>query len=297
MNPDFPLQLIHRGKVRDSYRIDKDKRLIIVSNRISAFNKNLSNEIPHKGAVLNLLSAFWFDKTRDIIPNHSIEVIDDYASVVREAQPIRVEMVVRKYLTGWIAREYEKGQRKFSDVILPGGMKKNQAFETPVLTPTTKDKDDKIITRAEILRRNLTDRKTYEHMKETALNLFDEASRYLLERGIILVDTKYEFGLWNGRLILIDEIHTPDSSRFWDANDYRKSPESAEQIDKEFVRQWMLARRKNGQLPTTLPETIVRETSKRYLEIYKRITGSDYSPEPGNAYERIAKKLKQKGWL
>ncbi len=296
------LYKIHAGKVRDSIRIDKQKRLIVVTDRISAFNKNLVNAIPLKGGILNSLTNFWFNKTRHIIDNHLIEQIDENVSMVKEAQPIRVEMIVRAYLTGSMWRGYQKGKRIFSGVKIDEGLKKNQKFANPILTPTTKDKDDTEITEQEIIERGLADKDVYQLMKQKALELFDFGSKYLLERGIILVDTKYEFGLIDGKLILIDEIHTPDSSRFWDKNDYEKSPENAEQIDKEFVRQWMLAHKKDGKVPEKLPKNIVEETSKRYSEIYKIITGKEYKggnlPVKTRVYHNLLrKKLIKPGYV
>ncbi len=296
------LEKIHAGKVRDSIRIDDQSRMIVVTDRISAFNKNLKNAIPFKGGVLNTLTNYWFDKTAHIIDNHLIEQIDDNISIVKEANPIRVEMIVRAYLTGSMWRGYQAGKRVFSGVEVPDGLHKNQAFPAPILTPTTKDKDDTEITEEEIIHRKLVDAKTYQLMKQKALELFDFGSKYLAERGIILVDTKYEFGLVNGKLILIDEIHTPDSSRFWDKKDYEKSPENAEQIDKEFVRQWMLQHKINGQVPDVLPEAVILETSKRYKEIFKIITGKEYTGShlPVKAriyYNLLRKKLIKPGYI
>jgi len=271
------LKKIHAGKVRDSIRIDDKSRMIVVTDRISAFNKNLINAIPHKGGVLNSLTNFWFAKTKHIIDNHLLEQIDENISIVKEADPIRVEMIVRGYLTGSMWRGYQAGQREFSGVKVPDGLTKNQKFPEPLLTPTTKDKDDTEITEAEIIHRGLVDKDTYQQMKQKALALFDFGSKFLAERGIILVDTKYEFGLIDGKLILIDEIHTPDSSRFWDKSDYEKDPEKAEQIDKEFVRQWMLHNKIDGKVPDALPDDVIAETSKRYKEIYKIITGQEFA--------------------
>ena len=270
------LKTLHNGKVRDSIRIDKKTRMIVVSDRISAFNKNSQTPIPEKGAILNSITNFWFEKTRHIIDNHFIKQIDPNISLVKEANPIRVEMIVRAYLTGSMWRGYEQGQRVFSGVTVPDGLTKNEAFPTPILTPTTKDKYDTEITEEEIIKRKLVSKKVYQKMKEKALELFQVGSDHLAEQGIILVDTKYEFGLLGKKLILIDEIHTPDSSRFWRAEDYEKNPVKAEQIDKEFVRQWLLKNKKNGQVPDQLPAKVVEETSRRYKDIYQLITGKEF---------------------
>jgi phosphoribosylaminoimidazole-succinocarboxamide synthase len=265
--------LIHRGKVRDSFQIDAQTRLIVVTDRISAFNKKIKTPIPHKGAVLNTLANFWFDKTQHILPNHLIRTIHPNMSLVHEAQPIRVEMVVRGYLAGSMWRAYSQGKRSFSGVELPDGMTKNQAFAEPILTPTTKDDDDLEVTEAQIYELGLVEPAIYQQMKAKALELFRMGSQFLATKGIILVDTKYEFGLLNGQLILIDEIHTPDSSRFWDAEAYAIHPQQVEQIDKEFVRLWLLDNQVDGEIPTKLPSEVVTETSRRYLDIYQRITG------------------------
>ena len=276
------LELLHRGKVRDSLKVNESSRLIVVTDRISAFNKKIKTPIPTKGAVLNGIANFWFDKTKHIIDNHIIQQVDDYITLVKEAEPIRVEMVVRAYLTGSMWRGYEAGKRKISDVIVADGMVKNQKFDSPILTPTTKDEDDTEIDEKGIIDSGLVSEEIYQQMKATALKIFNFASDFLLERGIILVDTKYEFGLLDGKLIIIDEMHTPDSSRFWNAEDYRQNPATAEQIDKEFVRQWMLANKIDGEVPTVLSDSIVEETSKRYQEIYTRVTGKPFqiSDEP-----------------
>lgn len=270
------LKTIHRGKVRDSIRIDDETRMIVVTDRISAFNKNIETPIPTKGAVLNGIANFWFEKTKHIIDNHVIEQVDDYITLVKEAAPIRVEMIVRGYLTGSMWRGYQNGKRQISDVVVPDGMVKNQKFDSPILTPTTKDEFDSEIDEKGIIEAGLVSAEIYQQMKEKALELFAFGSEFLAERGIILVDTKYEFGLVDGKLILIDEIHTPDSSRFWSAADYAANPETAEQIDKEFVRQWMLANKVDGEVPSVLAPEVVAETSRRYQEIYQTITGKEF---------------------
>jgi fusion protein PurCD len=293
------LETIHVGKVRDSIRIDDKTRMIVVTDRISAFNKKIKTPIPTKGAVLNGITNFWFEQTKHIIDNHIIEQVDDYITLVKEAVPIRVEMIVRGYLTGSMWRGYQAGKRKLSDALVPDGMVKNQKFDSPILTPTTKDEFDTEIDEKGILEAGLVSAAIYEQMKETALKLFTFASEFLLERGIILVDTKYEFGLLDGKLIIIDEMHTPDSSRFWNAENYAANPAAAEQIDKEFVRQWMLANKVDGEVPTVLPPNVVAETSRRYQEIYNTLTGKEFSisnmPTTVRIYNNLvqAKVLKQ----
>ena len=287
------VKTIHRGKVRDSIRIDEKTRMIVVTDRISAFNKKIKTPIPTKGAVLNGIANFWFEQTKHIIDNHIIEQVDDYITLVKEAEPIRVEMVVRGYLTGSMWRGYEAGKRKISDVVVPDGMVKNQKFDSPILTPTTKDEDDTEIDEKGIIEGGLVSAAVYQQMKETALKLFNFGSEFLAERGIILVDTKYEFGLLDGKLIIIDEMHTPDSSRFWSAADYAKNPATAEQIDKEFVRQWMLANKVDGEVPLVLIPEIIEETSRRYQEIYSTVTGKAFNlvdmPSKVRIYNNLVK--------
>lgn len=287
------LKTLHRGKVRDSIRIDDHTRMIVVTDRISAFNKKIKTAIPTKGAVLNGIANFWFEQTKHIIDNHVIEQVDDYVTLVKEAEPIRVEMVVRGYLTGSMWRGYENGKRQISDVVVPDGMVKNQKFDQPILTPTTKDDDDSEINEQGIIEGGLVSAEIYEQMKIKAIELFTFGSEFLAERGIVLVDTKYEFGLLDGKLILIDEMHTPDSSRFWSLEDYKANPATAEQIDKEFVRQWMLANQVNGEVPTILSPEVVAETSRRYQEIYKAVTGKAFSlvdlPSKVRVYNNLVK--------
>jgi phosphoribosylaminoimidazole-succinocarboxamide synthase len=291
------LTFLHRGKVRDSLRVDDKTRLIVVTDRISAFNKKIKTPIPNKGAVLNGIAGFWFEQTENIIPNHVIEIIDPNLMLVKEAEPIKVEMVVRGYLTGSMWRGYEEGQRNFSGAIVPDGMKKNQKFESPVLTPTTKDEDDTEISPEEIIRTGLVSAEIWDKMSKKALELFKFGSEYLESKGIVLVDTKYEFGLLEGELILIDEIHTPDSSRFWRKSDYEANPDNAEQIDKEFVRQWMLANKVNGEVPLVLSEEVIRETTRRYEEIYEMVSGKNLDLPNVDLSERVRMNLEKNGLL
>ncbi len=206
-------------------------------------------------------------------------------------------MVVRGYLTGSMWRGYEAGERHFSGVTVGEGLTRNQAFEQPILTPTTKDKDDTAIDEEGIVAAGLVDRAIYAQMKEKALALFAFGSQFLKARGIILVDTKYEFGLLDGQLIIIDEMHTPDSSRFWNAADYAENPANAEQIDKEFVRQWMLRNKKGGEVPSSLPPAVIEETSRRYQEIYQRIVGQVLELPDMPSKERLRQNLTQHGLI
>ncbi len=270
-SPQLPL--LHRGKVRDSLRAPSGDRLIIVTDRLSAFDSVLETAIPHKGAVLNGLADFWFAKTQHIIPNHVLKLVDANAMLVKEAQPIKVEMIVRQYLTGSMWRGYQAGQRTFSGVTVPDGLTQNQAFPQAILTPTTKEESDREITPENLVSEGWVSKELYDQMGEKSLALFAVGSQLLAEKGIILVDTKYEFGLLDGKLILIDEMHTPDSSRFWAAEEYAANPLTATQMDKEYVRQWLIANKQNGQYPRALTPEVAQEASRRYLDIYQRITG------------------------
>ncbi len=267
------LEVIHRGKVRDSVRIDEKTRMIVVSDRISSFDNVLNNYIPQKGAVLTGITNFWFEKTRHIIDNHFIKMIDPNISLVKEAEPIKIEMIVRGYLTGSMWRGYKNGKRDFSGVTAPDGLKQNEKFPTPLVTPTTKEDSDRPITPTDIVKEGWTSKENYEKMEKISRELFDFGSKFLAERGIILVDTKYEFGIIDGEIILIDEIHTPDSSRFWSLEDYQKDPAKVDSIDKEYVRQWLMNNKIDGKFPEILSDEVISETNRRYLDIYQRITG------------------------
>ena len=271
------LQKIHSGKVRDSFRVDAKRRLIVATDRLSSFDQVLNTRIPGKGAVLNSLAAWWFEQSKDICPNHLIKAIGPNASLVHEADPIKIEMIVRAYITGSAWRKYEKGIREVSGVSVPEGLKKNDAFPEPILTPTTKEESDREISREQLLKEGWTTEAIYSQMEAISLKLFTRGSKILKERGIILVDTKYEFGIKDGEVILIDEIHTPDSSRFWSTEDYEKHSDTVEQLDKEFVRTFLMKNKKDGKYPMDLPDDIVKETIRRYEGIYSIITGKDIS--------------------
>ncbi len=270
------LNRIHSGKVRESFKIDDKTRMIVVSDRVSSFDSVLNNLIPEKGAVLNGITNFWFEKTKDIIGNHLIKAIDPNISLVKEAVPIRIEMIVRNYLTGSMWRGYQKGKREFSGVKVPDDLSQNDKFPEPLITPTTKEEHDREITPEEIVEAGWTTHEIYQKMEKVALHLFQKGTEELAEKGIILVDTKYEFGLWNGKLILIDELHTPDSSRFWDKKIYEKDQQNVDSMDKEFIRQWLLKNKKDGKLPNLLPQNVIMEASKRYKDIFEKITGMKF---------------------
>lgn len=276
------------GKVRDFYFKD-DKRILITTDRQSAFDVILGN-IPFKGAVLNLTSAFWFEKTRNMVQNHMISVPHPNVLIAKNCEPIPVEMVVRGYISGvtktsiWYS--YERGERLIYGIKFPNGLKKNQKLKTPVITPTTHGGGvgghDERLTKEEIIKRKIVSKKLYDKMEKTALQLFDFGNSLCQKRGLILVDTKYEFGLYKGKLTLIDEIHTPDSSRFWIAKTYKerfKKGLEPENFDKEFLRLWYAKRGYRGDgPPPEMPLELAVALAKRYMAVYEKITGRKFTP-------------------
>lgn len=289
------------GKVRDVYLLG-DNRLIITTDRQSAFDRILGH-IPFKGQVLTQLSDFWFNKTKDIVKNHLISTPDPNVMVVKECKLIPVEMVVRGYLTGvtststWTA--YEKGERIIYGIKFPDGMKKNEKMKKPIITPTTKadiGKHDEKLTRKDIINSKLVPKKLYEQMEKAALALFERGTKICAKAGIILVDTKYEFGLLDGKLVLIDEIHTPDSSRFWKKDSYKerlKKRQEPENFDKEFLRLWFKEQGYTGEgKAPKMPDDFVAKVSTRYMQIYEMITGKKFNPDLSqNPEKRIKENL------
>ncbi|MBN1425530.1 AIR carboxylase family protein [Candidatus Fermentibacteria bacterium] len=271
---------VHSGKVRESFRIDASTRLIVTTDRVSAFDRVLDTPIPDKGVVLNELSAFWFGKTADIVENHFITSVDSQAMLVREVLPIRVELIVRGYLTGSMWRQYAQGVRRFSGVSVPDGLARNARFAEPLLTPTTKEESDREITPQEIVASGLVSGDLSSQMETAALKLFASGTEFLRDRGVLLVDTKYEFGVLEGRLILIDEIHTPDSSRFWRADSYEADPAHPFNLDKEYIRAFLLEQKAAAGVTTSLPAEVVDEARARYGRIYELTVGS---PPPRSA--------------
>lgn len=272
-----------QGKVRDFYVL-KEKRIIITTDRQSAFDVNLGH-IPEKGAVLNQLAAFWFEKTKNIIPNHLIAIPDPNVTIAHSAQMIPIEMIVRGYISGvtktsiWYS--YSKGEREIYGIKFPDGLKKNQKLPRPVITPTThgggKDGHDERLTKDEILKRKIVSKKLYEQMVQVSLALFERGTKICAKAGLILVDTKYEFGLYKGKLMLVDEIHTPDSSRFWIKKTYQekfKKGLEPENFDKEFLRIWYKNHGYTGDgEPPPMPTSLAQKVSKRYKDVYKMLTG------------------------
>ena len=282
---NFKIGRKYEGKVRDNYILN-GKRVIITTDRISAFDRVLCT-IPFKGQVLNQTSAFWFEKTKKIVKNHVIDVPDPNVMIVRECNPYPVEMVVRGYITGVTTTSawynYERGIRNFCGNILPEGLEKNQKFDKPIITPSTKAEHglhDESISREEIIKRGFVNEKIYKKMEKTALELFNFGTKLVAKNNLILVDTKYEFGELNGELVLIDEVHTPDSSRFWIKDTYDKlfsKWQEPQKLDKEYVRQWLAAKNfiGEGTIPK-IPDEVKIEAAKRYITAYEMITGKKF---------------------
>ncbi|MBI2017627.1 phosphoribosylaminoimidazolesuccinocarboxamide synthase [Candidatus Daviesbacteria bacterium] len=292
----------HSGKVRDFYIVEGQRRILITTDRISAFDVILGH-IPYKGAVLNLLAQFWFEKTKDIIPNHMISVPDPNVTIGKNATPIPIEMVVRGYISGItntsIWGSYQAGERVIYGIKFPQGLQKNQKLSKPVITPTTKAESghDQRLTEEDILQKRVVSPKIWKQMKLAALGLFERGTKICKKAGIILVDTKYEFGLDNkGKLILIDEIHTPDSSRFWVKRTYQdrfKKGLEPENFDKEFLRLWYARRgyKGDGRLPK-MPSSLQKAVSERYITIYEKITGKKFQAGEYPIEKRIKENLK-----
>ena len=291
------IKKIHSGKVRESFRIDDKTRMIVVSDRVSSFDSVLNNLIPNKGAVLNGITNYWFEKTRHIVDNHFIKAVDPNISLVKEAEPIKVEMIVRGYLTGSMWRGYKNKQRVFSGVRVKNRLTQNRKFPKPIVTPTTKEEHDREITPKDIVKEGWTSKEIYDKMKKISLKLFELGTKELEQKGIILVDTKYEFGLLDGEVILIDEIHTPDSSRFWDKEAYKKNRFNVDSMDKEYIRQWLLNNMVNGEVPNVLPDGVIEEASKRYADIFEKITGSKFNVCEMDIRTRIYNHLVKEGLI
>ena len=281
----FPGQRsVYHGKVRDVYNINNDLLVMVVSDRISAFDVVLPEGIPYKGQVLNQIAEKFLDATADIVPNWKIASPDPNVTVGHMCEPYKVEMVIRGYLTGHAWREYKAGKRSLCGVPLPEGMKENQKFAEPILTPTTKAEEghDEDISREEIIAQGLVDKAEYEMLEDYTRKLFQRGTEMVAEKGLILVDTKYEFGKKDGKIYLIDEIHTPDSSRYFYAEGYEQrlaANEPQKQLSKEFVRQWLIAngfQGKEGQTVPEMSEEFVNSVSDRYIELFENITGDKF---------------------
>lgn len=281
----FPAQTaVYHGKVRDVYTINDSTLVMVATDRISAFDVVLPEGIPYKGQVLNQIAAFFLDATRDIVPNWKLATPDPMVTVGQRAEAFPVEMIIRGYLAGSAWREYAAGKREICGVKLPDGMVENQAFPEPIITPTTKAAEghDENISAEEIISRGLVSEENYKTMAEYTMALYRRGVDMAARKGLLLVDTKYEFGLLDGKVILIDEIHTPDSSRYWYADGYQErlaAGEPQRQLSKEFVRQWLISNGfmgKDGQkVPDMTPE-VVNSISERYIELYEHLTGNTF---------------------
>lgn len=301
---DFPqLGEKYEGKVRDNYT-KGDRRILITTDRLSAFDRVITT-IPFKGQVLNQISRFWFERTKDIIENHVQEYPDPNVMVGVLCKPLPIEMVVRGYITGVTTTSawyhYEKGVRNFCGNILPEELRKNQKFEKPILTPSTKAEHgghDESVSPEEILKRGVLTPEQWNFLADVSLKLYQRGVEICAQQGIILVDTKYEFGITpSGKIVLIDEIHTPDSSRFWFVDEYAarfQRGEEQKKIDKEYLREWLAAQgfRGEGEIPA-IPDEVRVETARRYIEAFELVTGNQFQPEVGSVSDRLRKNLEK----
>lgn len=297
----FPGQKsIYKGKVRDVYNINDEYLVMVVSDRISAFDVVLPKGIPYKGQVLNQIAAKFLDATSDIVPNWKIATPDPMVTVGHLCEPFKVEMVIRGYLTGHAWRQYREGKRVLCGVPMPDGMKENQKFPEPIITPTTKASEghDEDISREEIINQGIVSAKEYAVLENYTRMVFQRGTEIAAEKGLILVDTKYEFGKKEDKIYLIDEIHTPDSSRYFYASGYEERLEKGEnqkQLSKEFVRQWLIENSfqgKEGQKVPEMSDEFVNQVSERYIELFENITGDKFiKANIEDVYSRIEKNI------
>ncbi len=305
-NFNFPGQTsVYNGKVRDVYSINDDILVMVATDRISAFDVILPKGIPYKGQMLNQIASKFLDETKDICPNWKLANPDPMVTVGLKCQGFPVEMIVRAYLCGSAWRAYKNGARELCGIKLPEGMKENQKFPKPIITPTTKaeiGEHDQDISKEEILARGLVSKEDYEILEKYTMALFERGSEIAAKRGLILVDTKYEFGKKDGKIYLIDEIHTPDSSRYFYADGYEerfKKGDAQKQLSKEFVREWLMAngfQGKEGQQVPEMTPQIVTSISDRYIELFEHITGDNFVKNrgtQGDIAERIRKNVEK----
>ncbi|UXP33961.1 phosphoribosylaminoimidazolesuccinocarboxamide synthase [Reichenbachiella agarivorans] len=291
----------YTGKVRDVYEFE-NLLAMVASDRISAFDVVLPEAIPYKGQVLNQIASRFLEATSDIVPNWVESVPDPNVTIGKKCEPFKVEMVIRGYLAGHAAREYKAGKRLLCGVALPEGLKENDKLPTPIITPTTKAAEghDEDISREEILKQGIVEESLYLQLEDYTRRLFQRGTEMAADRGLILVDTKYEFGLYEGKVILIDEIHTPDSSRYFYSDTYaelQQKGEAQRQLSKEFVRQWLISegfQGKDGQkIPDMSPEK-VNSISERYIELYEKITGDRFDRvDTSDIYNRIKENIEK----
>ena len=286
------------GKVRDMYLLKDGSRALIATDRVSAFDVVLGT-IPYKGQTLNQLSAWWFDHVKDIVSNHVISVPDPNVMIVRDAQPLPVEVIVRGYITGvtktslWTL--YAAGERNPYGVSLPDGLQKNDELAAPIITPTTKagqGSHDERLSRKEIIENRLVNEELWLEVERAAISLFRRGQEVARNAGLILVDTKYEFGLIDGKLAVIDEIHTPDSSRYWTRSSYKDDKSAPKNFDKEFLREWYVAHGYRGEgVPPRMPDATIAHVAERYIAAYEMLTGQVFQPGTQPALARIQKSL------
>lgn len=300
---NFPGQKkVYHGKVRDVYTLADDQLLMIATDRLSAFDVVMPKGIPYKGQILNQIASKMMKATEDLVPNWISAIPDPNVAIGKACEPFKVEMVIRGYLSGHAAREYKSGKRSLCGVALPEGMIENDKFPTPIITPSTKadmGEHDMDISREEILEKGIVSEKDYEILEKYTHALFKRGSEIAAERGLILVDTKYEFGKTkDGEILLIDEIHTPDSSRYFYAEGYeerQKNKEPQKQLSKEFVRQWLIEngfQGKEGQEIPFMSDEYIESISERYIELYEQITGEEFiKADVNNILKRIEKNV------
>ncbi len=301
---DLPaLGQLYRGKVRDNYSRG-DRIVMITTDRVSAFDHVLGT-IPFKGEVLSRLTMFWFDKVKDIAPTHVIDAPDPSVMVVKKAKPLPIEVVIRGYITGSLWRDYQAGKAGAYGIEWPHGLRKDQKFDQPIVTPSTKaeyGKHDEPISEKEIIERRIVEPAVWREATAVAHRLFARGQEWAARRGLILVDTKYEMGIADDRLVVIDEIHTPDSSRYWIADGYAEryaAGKDQDMLDKENIRQWLI--REHGfsghGKPPPLSDDVRVMLASKYIEVFEKLTGQTFTSEVGSVAERIQRNLKAKGYL
>ncbi len=296
---------VYHGKVRDVYDIEGNLLVMVATDRISAFDVILPKGIPFKGQCLNQIAASFLDATADIVPNWKLATPDPMVTVGLKAEGFRVEMIIRGYLTGSAWRDYKNGCREICGVRLPDGMRENERFPEPIITPTTKAEEghDENISKEEIIAQGIVSKEDYEQMEQYTRALFQRGTEIAAKMGLILVDTKYEFGKYDGKVILIGEIHTPDSSRYFYAEGYEEKFEKGEaqkQLSKEFVRQWLIEHNfmnREGDVMPEITDEYAESVSERYIELYEHITGTTFAPadSEGDIQKRIERNVVE--WL
>lgn len=288
--PDFGEP--YRGKVREVYQLDNRSLGIVVTDRISAFDHIMKQAVPYKGQILNQLAAFSFDKVKDLVDTHIIDVPHPNVTIAKKCDPVPIEVVIRACLTGHAWRVYKSGKRELCGVRLPDGMVENEHFEEPILTPATKAEEghDEDISEKEILERNIVDEDIWAEIRQKAFTVFERGQQIARQQGLILVDTKYEFGLYNGDVTLIDEVHTADSSRYFYADEYEerlRKGEKQKQLSKEFLREWLMDQGfqgLEGQTLPDLPDEFRWEVFERYAELFNQLTGKNFEPTPTESF-------------